>query len=138
MSELLRASVTGPWPTRLQHQAKALPFSQPTCLIGRFVMLKRTAVIVVALAIALTAAFAGALRRASAQSAAPEQNPAPAARGGQARGGGRSAYEPTLWLPDDQFLRWPFSDPQYKNIDGFRIKSYINEITGISRKSRDD
>jgi peptidase M28-like protein len=52
--------------------------------------------------------------------------------------GGRSAYEPTLWLPDDQFLRWPFSDPQYIKIDGFKIKSYINEITAISRKSRDD
>src|SRR6476620_7501831 len=81
------------------------------------------------------------------------QEPAPAAQRpaqtGSARGqapdaargsgrSGRANYEPTLWLPDDQFLRWPFSDPQYKKLDGFKIKRYINEITGISRKSRDD
>jgi hypothetical protein len=59
----------------------------------------------------------------------------PAPGGGRS---GRSAYEPTLWLPDDQFLRWPFTDPQYQKIDGFAIKRYINEITAISRKSRDD
>src|SRR5690242_18248458 len=51
---------------------------------------------------------------------------------------GRANYEPTLWLPDDQFLRWPFTDPQYAKIDGFKIKNYINDITAISRKSRDD
>ena len=60
---------------------------------------------------------------------------AQAARGGRS---GRANFEPTLWLPDDQFLRWPFTDPQYAKIDGFKIKSYINEITAISRKSRDD
>jgi len=85
------------------------------------------------------------------QQARPE--PAPAAQrpaqAGNARGqapdaargsgrSGRANYEPTLWLPDDQFLRWPFTDPQYAKIDGFEIKSYINEITAISRKSRDD
>src|SRR5262245_56660220 len=51
---------------------------------------------------------------------------------------GRANYEPTLWLPDDQFLRWPFTDPQYAKIDGFKVKNYINDITAISRKSRDD
>jgi hypothetical protein len=110
-------------------------------------MLKHSAVVVLAMAIAVTVVLAGARRSASARSSGSGQTGAAAAqsgRGGQAaagrqgRGSGRSAYEPTLWLPDDQFLRWPFSDPQYKKIDGFKIKSYINEITGISRKSRDD
>ena len=78
-----------------------------------------------------------------AQSAAGAQ----AQRGGGGRGvggggvaggiGGRGAAEPTLWLPDDQFVRWPYSDPAYSKIDGFAIKGYINEITAISRKSRD-
>jgi len=76
---------------------------------------------------------------AAQQSAtAPEGGRAQApARGGGGRSG-RSSYEPTLWLPDDQFLRWPHTDPQYQKIDGFAVKKYINEITAISRKSRDD
>src|SRR5438128_8443891 len=78
------------------------------------------------------------------QSASGAQAP----RGGGGRGsggdgvaagiGGRGAAEPTLWLPDDQFVRWPYSDPAYSKIDGFKIKGYINEVTAISRKSRDD
>ena len=73
---------------------------------------------------------------------------AQAPRGGGGRGvdgdgvaagiGGRGAAEPTLWLPDDEFVRWPYSDPAYKKIDGFKIKAHINEITAISRKSRDE
>src|SRR5262252_5059573 len=57
------------------------------------------------------------------------------------RGGGRGAQaEPPLWLPDDDFVRWPLpeGDQQYAKIDGFKIKNYINEITAFSRKSRDD
>ena len=110
-------------------------------------MLKHSALVVLAVAIVVTVALTGARRSASAQSSGPTQAGAAspqdgragqAAAGRQGRGSGRSAYEPTLWLPDDQFLRWPFSDPQYKKIDGFKIKSYINEITAISRQSRDD
>jgi peptidase M28-like protein len=93
-------------------------------------MLKRVVVFTAAVAITVTVALAQQGGRESA-----------AGRGGAAqagRGGGRSAYQPTLWLADDQFLRWPFTDPQYQKIDGFKIKGYINDITAISRKSRDD
>lgn len=60
--------------------------------------------------------------------------------GGAAPGrvSGRGAYEPPLWLADDQFLRWPYSDPAYQKIDGFQIKRDIGEITAISRRSRDE
>lgn len=68
------------------------------------------------------------------------------AAGAQARGGAataplpRGAYQPPLWATDDQFSRWPYpaGDSAYNKVDGFKIKSYINEITAISRKSRDD
>ncbi|HEV3057382.1 MAG TPA: M28 family peptidase [Vicinamibacterales bacterium] len=99
----------------------------------------------IALTATLTAAIVGAAFR---QGQAQDQAPAAQAGGrgggagqGQAQaagGGGRGAYEPTLWLPDDQFLRWPFTDLPYAKIDGFKIKEYINQITAISRKSRDD
>jgi hypothetical protein len=52
----------------------------------------------------------------------------------------RGRYLPPNWLQDDQFLRWPYpaGDVAYDDLDGFRIKSMINDITAISRKSRDD
>ena len=52
----------------------------------------------------------------------------------------RGRYLPPNWLQDDQFLKWPYpaGDTVYNDLDGFRIKSMINEITAISRKSRDD
>jgi hypothetical protein len=52
----------------------------------------------------------------------------------------RGRYLPPNWLQDDQFLKWPYpaGDTAYTDLDGFRIKSMINEITAISRKSRDD
>ena len=52
----------------------------------------------------------------------------------------RGAYLPPNWLADDQFLKWPYppGDHAYTDLDGFRIKAHINEITAISRKSRDD
>src|SRR5436305_154765 len=117
-------------------------------------MVKQIAVM--GLAMAATVSLAGAFGAGgkpdpttNQQSTAPAGAAAQQSTGERARGqapdagrgagrGGRSAYEPTLWLPDDQFLRWPFTDPQYAKIDGFKIKSYINEITAISRKSRDD
>ena len=52
----------------------------------------------------------------------------------------RGANLPPNWLSDDQFMRWPYppADRIYNDLDGFRIKGHINEITAISRKSRDD
>src|SRR5438105_11597949 len=99
----------------------------------------RKRVIVGFLALAITIAVGRIYAQRSGGSGAAPQGSATAERGGQAaRGGGgrsgRANYEPPLWLPDDQFLRWPFSDPQYLPIDGFKIKSAINEITAISRK----
>jgi Peptidase family M28 len=57
------------------------------------------------------------------------------------RGQDRSGpAQPPLWLPDDEYLRWPLppSEQAYARLSGRRIKGYINEITAISRKSRDD
>src|SRR5436309_6565084 len=47
--------------------------------------------------------------------------------------------QPPLWLPDNEYLRWPLppSEQAYAGLGGKRIKGYINEITAISRKSRD-
>jgi len=56
-------------------------------------------------------------------------------------GGERSGpAQPPLWLPDEEYLRWPLppSEQVYARLDAHRIKGYINEITAISRKSRDD
>ena len=105
-------------------------------------MQTRLAVAFIALIALLAVDYSRAQQPASqgaaslAQQTGGSRGQAPA-RGGGGRSG-RAAYEPTLWLPDEQFLRWPFSDPQYRKIDGFKIKSFINEITAISRKSRDD
>lgn len=54
--------------------------------------------------------------------------------------GGRGAYQPTLWWDDEMFPKWPYpaGDAAYADLDGMKIKGYINEITAISRKSRDD
>src|SRR6266513_552046 len=85
------------------------------------------------LAVTITRAHADG----GAESAQPPSG-AQAQRGGDGRGaggegvaagiGGRGAAEPTLWLPDEEFVRWPYSDPAYKKIDGFKIKAHINEI----------
>src|SRR2546422_1531712 len=60
----------------------------------------------------------------------------------QAQGGGERSgpAQPPLWLPDEEYLRWPLppSEKVYARLDDHRIKGYINEITAISRKSRDD
>ena len=54
--------------------------------------------------------------------------------------GGRGAYQPTLWWGDEMFPKWPYpaGDAVYADLEGMKIKGYINEITAISRKSRDD
>jgi hypothetical protein len=64
--------------------------------------------------------------------------PAQAQRGG--RGERSGSAQPPLWLPDEEYLRWPLppGEQAYAKLDAHRIKSYINEITAISRKSRDD
>src|SRR5439155_13537127 len=59
----------------------------------------------------------------------------------QQGGGERSGpAQPPLWLPDDAYLRWPLSasEQAYAKLNAHRIKGYIDEITAISRKSRDD
>jgi hypothetical protein len=63
--------------------------------------------------------------------------PAHAQRGGGERSG---PAQPPLWLPDEDYLRWPLppGEQAYAKLDAHRIKGYINEITAISRKSRDD
>src|SRR3989442_2032805 len=64
------------------------------------------------------------------------------AQNAQAQGGGERSgpAQPPLWLPDEEYLRWPLppSEKVYARLDAHRIKGYINEITAISRKSRDD
>jgi Peptidase family M28/PA domain len=108
-------------------------------------MRERVTVTVVVLTLVLGAGYLYTRTSEARAGLAAQQSVAPSADGrvqAPARGGGgrsgRSAYEPTLWLPDEQFLRWPHTDPQYQKIDGFSIKKYINELTAISRKSRDD
>jgi hypothetical protein len=63
--------------------------------------------------------------------------PAHAQQGGGERSG---PVQPTLWLPDEEYLRWPLppGEQAYAALDAHRIKGYIHEITAISRKSRDD
>src|SRR6478672_2404203 len=65
------------------------------------------------------------------------QGGAPAANAPQ---GGRGAYQPTLWWGDELFPKWPYpaGDAVYADLDGGKIKRYINEITAISRMSRDE
>ena len=61
--------------------------------------------------------------------------------GAQRGGGERSGpTQPPLFLSDDEYLRWPLpaSEQAYDALSGRRIKSYIEEITAISRKSRED
>ena len=69
-----------------------------------------------------------AAQRGGAGGATPDQVP------------GRGAYQPVLWWGDEMFPKWPYpaGDAVYNDLDGMKIKGYINEITAISRKSRDD
>ena len=41
---------------------------------------------------------------------------------------------------DSTYIRMPLAaaDQAYGRLDGARIKQFVNEITGVSRKSRDD
>ena len=85
-------------------------------------------------------------RRSSRNAAAKAAGPAAQ---GERQGGaprrtassrGRGAFQPTLWWGDEMFPKWPYpaGDAVYADLDGMKIKGYINEITAISRKSRDD
>ena len=106
-------------------------------------MTNRMPVIVASLiGAALLTATLGAQRgrEGGAPAGAP---PAPAPQGasaGSAPQGGRGAYQPTLWWGDEMFPKWPYpaGDAVYADLEGMKIKGYINEITAISRKSRDD
>src|SRR4030095_10702828 len=66
-----------------------------------------------------------------------EARAAQAQQGGSERSG---PAQPPVWLPDEDYLRWPLppSEQAYAKLRRRRIKGYINEITAISRKSRDD
>src|SRR6185503_1395675 len=69
----------------------------------------------------------------------------PTVQGGRQAGAaaqplGRGAYQPTTWWGDEMFPKWPYpaGDAVYADLDGMKIKGYINEMTAISRQSRDD
>jgi peptidase M28-like protein len=66
--------------------------------------------------------------------------PAGAGPAEQAGGERFGPAQPPLWLPDEEYLRWPLppSEQAYAGLSGRRIKQYIEEITAISRRSRDD
>jgi Peptidase family M28 len=83
----------------------------------------------VAVACVLTGGLVGSIALA--------QQPRQSAQGGGERSG---PAQPPLFLPDDEYLRWPLpaSEQAYANLSGRRIKAYIQEIVAISRKSRDD
>src|SRR5512138_714002 len=63
-----------------------------------------------------------------------------AATAGAAQPLGRGAYQPTTWWGDEMFPKWPYpaGDAVYADLDGVKIKGDVNEITAMSRKSRDD
>lgn len=62
--------------------------------------------------------------------------------GGGDRGSLDAAWhtQPTFFPPDAAYTHFaiPKGDEKYAVLSGVRIKGYINDITGISRKSRDD
>jgi hypothetical protein len=55
-------------------------------------------------------------------------------------GGEHWHTQPTFFPPDVAYSHYaiPKGDEKYAVLSGVRIKGYINDITGISRKSRDD
>jgi hypothetical protein len=99
-----------------------------------------------------TAASIGAIfanpQQGAGEGEPPPPQQRPAADQGTTRGGGptatpplgRGSYQPPLWWGDDMFPKWPYpsGDAVYADLDGMKIKGYINEVTAISRKSRDD
>jgi len=92
---------------------------------------------------AVTAIASAAVGLAVLSSVVPLHAQRGQGRGAQVQPGGgeRSGpAQPPLWLSDDEYLRWPLppSEQAYAALSGRRIKGYINEITAISRKSRDD
>jgi peptidase M28-like protein len=93
--------------------------------------------------ILISAALVGAVVSAQRGGGAQGQAAQGGRQGGAANGEqppGRGTYQPTLWWGDDMFPKWPYpaGDAAYADLDGMKIKGYINEITAISRKSRDD
>jgi Peptidase family M28/PA domain len=102
---------------------------------------KRSVLPIAAIIVAMTAACGrpGVDAAAEAPTAAPAAA-ADAARGAPARPLGRGDYQPTIWWPDEMFTRFPYpaGDAPYADLDGFKIKGLVGEITAISRKSRDD
>ena len=92
-------------------------------------------------AVLLATAVASAQRGGGAAGAgaqAGQRQDGAAANGEQPLG--RGAFQPTVWWGDEMFPKWPYpaGDAAYADLDGVKIKGYINEITAIARKSRDD
>jgi hypothetical protein len=56
------------------------------------------------------------------------------------RGGRGGPSEPPRWPADAEYLQWPLpaGEQAYAKINGGHLKEYVNQITAISRKSRDD
>ena len=52
----------------------------------------------------------------------------------------QTVENPNRPLPEDEYLWWqlPASEQQYDRIDGYRIKTHVEEITAIARRGRDD
>ena len=88
------------------------------------------------------AALASAIALTGAIGVLAQQEPArsPARRQGAAQSGGdESGPGATPYVPDADYLRWPFvpSAQAYAPINGDRLKGYVKEITAISRRYRD-
>ena len=105
----------------------------------RLAGLTRPALLVTVLGLVMTTGLA-AQRGGAGQGGAPPATAPQGAQTNSAPQGGRGAYQPTLWWGDEMFAKWPYpaGDAVYADLDGMKIKGYINEITAISRKSRDD
>src|SRR5439155_26312913 len=61
--------------------------------------------------------------------------------GGRGAAPGRGPITPHAYpLDDEHYMRWPLpaGEQAYGRIDGAHVKQYVNEITAVSRKSRDD
>ena len=85
----------------------------------------------VQLTIGITATALVALQ---APKIAAQQSARPPAQAPQTSGA------PIFPLDDDAFLRWPLpaSATAYQDIDGLRMKPYVEHLVGISKKSRAD
>jgi len=106
-------------------------------------MMMQTKVGLAALAVAavLGVSVMDAQRGGGAAGAGTQAGPRQGGAGGDGEQPvGRGTFQPTLWWGDEMFPKWPYpaGDAAYADLDGMKMKGYINEITAFSRKSRDD